>query len=279
MTSVASVRPTVTAHARGSSMPVAVLGLREAKRILKSPVYAGVSLLLFGTMGLSVIYDFPPDVPEASAVYDFIFFVTALYAGLLTYGAAHLVSSSSRRTHADRQLAASPMVSRARWGGLCLGVLLGPGGVALILMAVLAWLGTFVTLADGNHPVSVAELAQILLTVVGAGLFGVLTSTWLRFPGSLPVGMVVLVFGTLFVGDSDRGNTLPWFAPYISSPDWLDTPWTLSGSQMWHAFYLAGLCAMAVCGVMLRERDNRSRWIVASSVTVAATALVGWAQL
>ncbi|HVQ87016.1 MAG TPA: hypothetical protein VMT88_02435 [Actinomycetes bacterium] len=291
MTAATATPMPVSTSSRRLSIPVVTLGRREAKRILVSPIYLAIALFLLATSGLRTAVELKFDLPTAAATYEFVIYLTALYAGLLTYMAAHLVSTSSRRSHADRQLAAAPMGTRLRSGGLCLGVVLGPGAVALGLMVLLAWLGTFVSATDGassvladassTQPFSVAELAQVFLTVIGGGLFAVLVATWLRFPGSLPIGLVVLVFGTAFLLDPDRSpvNTLPWLAPYISASDWTDEPWALSGSQTWHVWYLLGLCGLAVCGVMLREREGRLRWLFISAAVLLLTGLVGWAQL
>jgi hypothetical protein len=271
------VREEVATGPRSSVTPLVALGLREAKRLLKSPVYVGVLLLILAMTGLSTAADFPPKAPEAAFVYEGVWFFTALYGGLLTYMAAHLVSSSSRRTHADRQLASSVLSARSRGGGLCLGVIFGPGGVAAALVLLLAWLESFGPVSESA---GLPELLQLYATVIGAGLFGVLVATWLRFPGSLPIGLVVIVFLTIALSSNKQmTDPLPWFAPYITAPDWIDQAWSLEGSQAWHAAYLFGLCALAVCGVMLREPDNRSRWIVVSGLTLLLTAGVGWAQL
>jgi len=281
MTTAAVAPSPVVSRPHRTVAPVAALGWREARRMLRSPIYLAVGAFLVLTMGLGAVMDLSLSLPSAAAVYDGVLYLTALYGGLLTYMAAHLVTSSSRRTHADRQLAASPLAGRARGSGLCSGVLFGPGGVALCLVLLLAWMGSFVTLTDVPadsviEVFSLAELSQVLLTVIGGGLFGVLTATWLRFPGSLPIGLVVLVFGTGVLFDPDRA---PWFSPWISSPSWTDEAWTLSGSQAWHAVYLLGLCLMAVCGVMLREREGRMRWLWISALVFAATAAAGLAQL
>jgi hypothetical protein len=269
------------------SAPLLTLGRREAKRMLKSPVYIILAALVFLSAGLdSFGGGFPTKGPTAAAVYEGLLYFLALYAGLLTYIAVHLVASSSRRTHADRQLAASAMSPRARLGGLCLGVAFGPFAVALGAVAVMAWLGRFVAGTDESSflsedafmPWSLVELSQVALTVAGAGLFAIMVATWLRFPGSLPIGFVALLFGTLFVLDRE-GLVIPWFAPYTTAPDWMDEPWALMGSQAWHAVYLVGLCALAVCGAMLRERDGRRRWLGISAGVFAATAVVGWLQL
>lgn len=286
MTTETISRPAVGVTWSGRSAPLLTLGRREAKRMLKSPVYILLSAMVFLSAGLdSFGGGFPTKGPTAAAVYEGLLFFLALYAGLLTYIAVHLVASSSRRTHADRQLAASAMSPRARLGGLCLGVAFGPFAVALGAVAVMAWLGRFVAGTDESSflsedafvPWSLAELSQPALTVAGAGLFAIMVATWLRFPGSLPIGFVALLFGTLFV--LDQGGSLPWFAPYITAPDWADDPRALAGSQAWHAVYLVGLCALAVCGAMLRERDGRMRWLGISAGVLAATAVAGWFQL
>jgi hypothetical protein len=158
---------------------------------------------------------------------------------------------------------------------------MGPGLVALVAMAAIALLGNNVALSDGAEAVSIIELVQLAATVVGGGLFAVMCATWLRFPGSLPLGFVALVFAVLAVADPERApvNTWPWFAPYVASPHWLDEPWTLMGSQAWHAVYLIGLCALAACAVMLREKEGRGRWIVISAGVLAATAAAGALQV
>lgn len=254
-------------------------------------VLSPVMLLILGFFmlmsGVETVVEANLALPSRSAAYDFIFFVFALYAGLLFYIACHLVTSSARRTKAEAQLAASPLSWRARSTGLCVGVVVGPGGVALVAMVALALLGNKVVLGDGGvigdeaQAASIAELVQLGVIVIGGGLFAVMCATWLRFPGSLPVGFVALVFGSLWMLDAERApvNTWPWFAPYIAIPDWFDDEWTSMGSQSWHAVYLVGLCGLAFCAVMLREREGRLRWLFVSAGVLAATATAGALQL
>jgi len=220
-------------------------------------------------------------MPDIAGVYQGILYLSALYLGLLTYLAAHLVTSSTRRSDADRQLDATPLDDRAKGGAACLGVLLGPGSVALVLVLVLGVLGALGTFDAEGQPFSSAELGQIFMTVIGGGLFGVLTATWLRFPGSLPVGLLVLMFGTIFLANPKLGpdNVTPWLAPYLTAKNWGDEPWALMGSQTWHAIYLAGLCALACCGVLLHQREGRLRWLSVGAGLFVLTALAGWVQL
>ncbi len=281
MTSVLESRPTQRQTSGATWLAVLLLGWREGRRMVLSPVL----LLVFGFFmlmaGVETVVEAKLSMPSRVGAYDFIFFIFALYVGLLFYISCHLITSSARRTKAEGQLAASPLSSRARSAGLCVGVVLGPGLVGLVAMVALALLGNDVALSDGKSAVSVAELAQMVLIVIGGGLFAVMVATWLRFPGSLPLGFVALMFGTLWMLNDERApiNTWPWFAPYLSSYEWSDAEWSLQGSHAWHAVYLAGLCGLAFCAVMLREREGRVRWLFISAGVVAATAAAGALQL
>lgn len=283
MTAVLESPATERAATVATWLAVLQLGWREGRRMVLSPVM----LLIFGLFmlmgGVEVVAEGRNfSLPDRDAAYEFIFFVFALYAGLLFYIACHLVASSARRTKAEGQLSASPLSSRARSAGLCAGVVVGPGLVALLGMVALALLGNDVVLSIGLEPASIVELVQLALTVVGGGLFAVMCATWLRFPGSLPLGLIVLIFGTgviLSTADRDPVNTWPWLAPYVTSDSWIDEPWTLMGSQTWHAVYLIGLCALAACAVMLREREGRVRWLFISAGVLVATGAAGALQV
>ena len=264
---------------RGPTLPsVIVLGRREARRILLSPVF-GVYALLVVVNGVGVAFDATFD---RASFYEGLTYFIALYLGLMTYMSAHLVTSSARRTGAERQLEAAAMGTRGRSGGLCVGVILGPGLLAAVLVSVLALLGNGATSADGASPMSSVELGQLALTVVGGGLFGVMWATWLRFPGSLPLGLVLLVVGTVALNSPAREplNTWPWFMPYIASPGFFDgEAWPLLGSQEWHAAYLLGLCGLAFCATMLRPKEQRGRWLAVTAAVAVVTATVGMLQI
>lgn len=251
-----------------------------------SPVF-GLVLALFLLMGgVESVAEATLSLPSARTLYDVITFFSALYLGLLVYISAHLVTSSARRTGAEPQLAASALSSRQRKAGLCLGVLMGPGLLAVVLMVAAGLLGNGLEVVslDGfgsEAPMSTLLLLQLGLMLIGGGMFAVMWATWLRFPGSLPLGFVVLVFGTGFFLDADRSpiNTWPWFAPYISVPQWFDDAWTQQGSHGWHAVYLVGLCALAFCATMLRDPEHRARWIGITSGVLVATAVAGALQV
>jgi len=279
-TDVLTAGSVTTRTARVRLPAVVVLGWREARRILTSPVFVVMALLLVATSGIaSVDGGLAPRWPSGESWYVAISFFVLLYAGLLTYAAAHLVASSARRTHADRLHEATPLGARGRSGALCLGVLFGPAAVALGLTIVLAFLGADLVIVENEGALGGAELAQLPLLVLGAGLFGVMTATWLRFPGSLPLGLLTLVFGTAWLVGEQSGSTVPWFAPYTSAESWLDTAWTYAGSHAWHAVYLLGLCGLACCATMLRERTGRRRWVLVTVVVLAATVVAGAAQV
>jgi hypothetical protein len=267
----------------------AVVGLsvREARRMLLSPAILVALGLLVLVRGAEIFAQATFSLPTARTAYDIIVFFSALYLGLLMYIAAHLVTSSARRSGAEPQLAASTLSVRQRSAGMCLGVIVGPGGLAFALMIAAALLGNSITasnpdgFAPDESPLSGLFLVQLALLTIGGGLFAVMWASWLRFPGSLPLGLVVLVFSTAWLLDGDRApvHSWPWFAPYVSIPSWFDAPWTSAGSHSWHLAYLVGLCALAVCGTMLRERDDRNRWIGLTAVVLVATGVAGAVQL
>jgi hypothetical protein len=286
MTAVVEAPASDRVLTRSTWRAVGRLGVREGRRMLLSPallVMLAVVILIGGVESLLGSLA----VPSTREVYQIIVFFCALYLGLLIYIAAHLVTSSARRTRAEPQLSASTLTERQRNAGLCLGVLFGPGAVGLTLMTVAAVLGNslLATNADGwgpdEPPLAAVFLVQLALTLIGGGLFAVMWATWLRFPGSLPLGLIALVFGTLWLLDGGQGPlyTWQWFAPYITAPSWFDHPWTANGSHYWHAAYLVGLCALAVCGTMLRSREHRVRWVGISAAVVVATGIAGALQL
>lgn len=246
--------------------------------MILSPVF-GVYLLLVLLNGVGVAFDARFD---RASFYEGLTYFIALYLGLMTYMSAHLVTSSARRTGAQAQLDATAMGTRRRSGGLCIGVMFGPGLLAAFLVGVLALLGNGAEWPDGSAPMSSVELGQLALTVVGGGLFGVMWATWLRFPGSLPLGLVVLVVGTIALNSPAREplGTWPWFMPYITSPGFFDGElWPLLGSQAWHAAYLVGLCSLAVCATMLRTKEGRVPWLLVSAVVAALTVVAGFLQV
>jgi hypothetical protein len=282
MSAASVASPTRAVVARSSSRALLALGLREGKRMVFSPALLVIVVFVMLSGGIETFTEGGAfGLPGRSAAYDVMMFFTSLYLGLVFYISGHLVTSSARRTHADRQIEASAMSERTRGAGLCLGALLGPGSVAVMVVLLLAVLGNDVTLSEGDAALPLVNLTQIGVTFIGAALFGVLWATWLRFPGSLPIGLVVLVVGTAWIASEDRSpvNTWPWFAPYITATDFFDSFWTTQGSHTWHVLYLLSLCALAACGVMLRQREGRGRWIAVSAVAVLLSAFCGWAQL
>lgn len=259
---------------------VLVLGWKEGWRMVTSPVMAVAAVLALFPLGVGSLTKAGRDDFTVTAIYAFLVYLFLLWVGLLAYVAAHLVTSSPRRSGAERVLAALPGTERQRGLAACAGAVVGPGLVTLLVTGLLAWLGSqFDVGPDGEQPFSGAELAQLPLIVIGGGIFGVVLATWLRFPGSLPLGFVTLVFSTLWLVDEARPEGVRWFVPFTTATDFYDASWTHGGSQGWHAVYLVCLGALGVCAVALRQRAGRGRWLVAAGTVLALTALVGWAQV
>ena len=258
--------------------PLLALGIREARRMLLSPVYLVTFGFIAATTGLETATGGPAvRFPSVTDIYDLGIFLLTLYSGLLTYAVAHLVTSSSRRSGADSQLGALPTTERSRTIALCIGVLLGPGLVVSGFLIGLALLGNGIdSYAPGEPPIGAVGLAQIGLCVVGGGVFGVLMATWLRFPGSLPLGLVCLVMTVVWLAAA--GDSIPilrWLAPWVTFAQWVDESWTTMGSQSWHLLYLAGLCSLAICGALLHQRAGRGGWLGVTAVVLLGTAVAG----
>jgi len=266
--------PTMSTTKAATRSPLLVAGLKEAKRMLRSPAY----LLIFGflilTGGVESIQDGVDRLLDPAIFYEMVIYYSGLWIGLVTYLAAHLVTSSARRTGADQQLGSSPVDERGRGLAMCIGVVLGPFVVivGLLVCAAILASNTDVSTPDGLAPFSIVELTQLALSIVGGGIFGVVLATWLRFPGSLILGFIFLVFSTLMIiGSGDVSDVTPWLAWTATAPSWIDSPWALTGSQTWHAAYLAGMCGLGVCAVAMKQREGRRPWLIASACALALT--------
>ena len=264
------------------SPALAALGWREARRLVSSPVYIAIfGLLAVNGLGAAThLGDL--HLPSQKEMYDFIEWPLVLFGGIATYAAAHLVTSSARRSGAEPQLRSLPGGASSRVLGQLLGVLMGPVVVAAVLLAVLGRVGAgLVPEIPGEGPLSVVELGQVALMVLGGGVFGIMVATWLRFPGSLVIGLVLLIFGTVWLGSASLGyaDWLPWLTPMTTADYWMDDAAQLvPGSQLWHGVYLAGLCGLAVVAAGLRDRERRTRWVVAGLAVGSVTVLAAAAQ-
>jgi hypothetical protein len=278
---------TLSVHAgarsgRRATGTLLALGWTEARRMLTSPAYAVLLVFILLSSGAAAftgdVSTWLPTKPEA---YDLLRYLLVMYAGLATYLVAHLVSSSARRNGAEAQLSAAPAGERARTLGLVMGLVMGPVAVAAILLAVVAWLGGEPeVVAAGLHRFSSAQLVQIALMVLGGGVFGVMIATWLRFPGSLLLGLFALVFATGWLGGDSAAYAawLPLLVPFVTAPDWFDAVVLTSALHVWHAVYLLGLCGLGTVAAALHDPGRRLRWVGYGAVVLVVTVAAAVAQ-
>jgi hypothetical protein len=262
---------------------VGTLGRKEAWRILTSPAFP----LLLGYLVLVTGIDPDESAPmfRREAIAELLAYISLVFLGPMAFLCSHLVASSARRSGSERLLAATLLGQRRRDLGLCLGVLLGPVAAALAVAGASAWLA-----GDGMpvefDPTALArwswiDVAQVPAIVLGAGILGVVVARWMRFPGSLLLGVLVMVIGTgWLLSGADASAIRPWFAPYVAIAWWTDSTWAVSGgSQVWHLAYLFALSGLGVCAVALRQHERRARWLVAGTVALAAVVTTGVLQL
>ncbi len=259
------------------------LARREAWRLVTSPaiLVMAVYFLLLG--GVGAVDDWRA-LMDRSVWAEFIAYVCLLLLGPVTYISAHLVASSARRSGAGPQLDAAPMDPRRRDLALCLGVLIGPGGVALGLALLGAWLASGVGFTSTDGPTivewSATDVAQIPVLILGAGILGVVVARWLRFPGSLLVGFVGMCALTLWMMSPPWPATQPWFSWFAIIPWFADVPARIpTPSMAWHAVYLLAWSWVGVCAVALRHPEGRRPWLAALGVGVILVAGAGVAQL
>jgi len=248
------------------------LGWNEAQRLVVHPAYLVGAFVVAPTMGLGAVAG--ASLPSARQVFDVVVNVQLVWYGLMSLMAAGLVASLPRRSGAEEVLESQPASLGTRAAARCLAVLLGPTAVSAILTA-----GVWLLERSQDEPFgtfSGAELVQVPFVVLGGGLLGVLAARWMRWRGGLLVALVGTVVATGWVLGQGRFG---WLAPWTTNRTVLDDDDFASGSQLWHATYLALLCGVAFVAVCLSDAVRRGRLFALGALVLAATALVGWAQL
>lgn len=181
--------------------------------------------------------------------------------GVAMLFAGNLVASRDRRADSGELLSATPLSRRTRTAAL----LLGSAGPAAVCGAVVLLLAVAFD-ASGFYadPLTPWHLLQGPLTVLGAGLLGVMVARCAPVPGAVLLVLAALVTVPLLPD--------PWSGLGIAG-------WSDPGSIAWHCAYLAGLCAMAVAGALVPEARRPGRVVAVGAVLTGLTAAAGWMQL
>ncbi|MCX4738243.1 ABC transporter permease [Streptomyces antibioticus] len=126
---------------------------------------------------------------------------------------------------------------------------------------------------------SVGELAVGPLTVLMAGALGVLLARVL--PTRLgPVLFSIGAYLAFMLASviADGGGWSGWLSPVVLSPDTTGAPIPsdlIGRPAGWHALYMAGLCALLTCAVLLLAGGGRTRAVRAATVLALVVTAAG----
>ena len=267
-----SAAPAATPHRTplvGAGRPVWVaLGLTELRRLVLHPVFLGGPALL----ALLFVVD-PPSGPRDG--YVAVTGVAIFLLGPLSYFAANLLGSRDRRNGAEEWLSSLPARRPDRTAA---ALLAGAGPMAVVTGLTLVLLMAYAATDALVRSPHVLEVASGPLGVLGGCLLGVMVARWAPFPGAALLVMIGLVALHIELPEDWRLlGAYVEFAPWgATAEDWVGV---IDGSRVWHAVYLAGLCAMAAIGALLVDVRRKAAVLVLGVVVTGATALAGWAQL
>ena len=250
---------------------------REARRLARHPA---LWLVPVATVAIAVA-EAPGVAHPAQFWYLNVFLTVASLGPAVAIFAANMVASGARRARSEEVLGVAPMPDTERTLALCLGVALTLGGIGaggVVVMSLIAANGQM----EPSSTQTAGELAQIPPILVGAGLLGVLTARWLRFPGAALVTFVVFVVAGFLVFRS-MGNEIGtwwfWWSTSFPMGEFLYEGPELGGNAWWHAAYLVGLCACATVAAVYRDRSQWAKLVGVGLPVAAATVMVGLLQL
>ena len=254
---------------RTSGVPVWVaLGVTEIRRLVLHPVLLGGLALLAVTAGME--RDLGPRPAYSMITSAGIFFI-----GPFTFFAANLLASRDRRHGSEEWLSSLPAPRKARTAAAQVACA-GQAAFAAVLLTVV--FASFSAAGMLLRDPPLLEMATVPLSVLGAGLLGVMVGRWARFPGAALLVMVGLV--VVHIALPDRVMLL---GSYVEFARWGETTneWAgvIGGSRAWHVVYLAGLCAMAAIGALLHDARRKLPLFLLGVAVTGVTALAAWAQL
>ena len=265
----AGVASVPRASVRPSSPPVwAALGVTEIRRLVLHPVLLGGLALVAVTAG------FERELGPRPA-YSMITSAGIFFLGPFTFFAANLLASRDRRHGNEEWLSSLPAPRQARTAAAQVACA-AQATVAAVLLTVL-----FASLSSAGmllHDPPILEMAAVPLSVLGAGLLGVMVARWAPWPGAAALVMVGLVAFHIRLSDD-------WalLGSYVEFARWGATTneWAgvIDGSRGWHAVYLAALCGMAAVGALLVDSRRKLRVFLIGVLVTALAVLAGWAQL
>jgi hypothetical protein len=118
---------------------------------------------------------------------------------------------------------------------------------------------------------------ELLGTVLGGALLGIMIGRLLAIPGAALVTIVGIVTTCVYLQDGTR--TL--FSPYTGWAAWTPGMWidVIPGSPAWHLVYIASLCLMAACGALATHPQWRRTTLGIGAAATLLTITAAIAQL
>ena len=256
--------------ARRSPVPTSLAAF-QAVRLLRHPL----SLAGFALTVVVVVLSSRQSPQDAfSAVTS----SPTFYYGVPVFFAANLVASRERRAHSDELLAPTATSEQRRTAAMLTATLAPAAAVAVLVVVVHA------VLLAGHRYVEVPGfwyMAQVPVTVLGAGLLGVAVARWFPVRGASFVVMVALVAWDVWT--SNHPYTVRLLGLYVEWPSYgVTTEWAgvFPGSPALHVVYLAALCGLAAVGAMLPGSGRRRVPLLAlGGLLVVLAGVAGTVQL
>ena len=279
---------------QGRLMPpvVSVLGRTEALRFLQHPLYrlgAAACVLVVG-LGIATRDGFGPDPLVVTMLSSF-------FLGVFGFAVAHRLTTSLHRT--TELVTTAPVGRRTR----TIALLLACGVPAATSVGWLALFSVYTLVeppAGETTDASVAwfgderaiDILAVLvaggpLAALGGALLGVAVARWAAFRGSLLVGVVVLVLGTLSLSADSVPTRVKAMSPAVIFGDETVVDGTIVSARLidgispiGYCVYVACLCGLAAVAALLRDGSNVAALVkigaLIGAAAAAALALATW---
>lgn len=246
------------------------LALAEGRRLVLHPLtVVGLALTIVVTL-LSLNRG-------PGTTFDAVTAAPTFYFGVFVILAANLIATRDVRSGATEMLTPAPAPTARRTLALIIAATFPAGCCAVIVLLADAYLrasGRYVVAPSGWY------LAQTPLTILGAGLLGILVARWLPYRAAPYLVVITVVIGNIVA--SNQPETIHALGLYVSWERFVPSGgWAgfNPGSVALHTGYIAGLSALAAICALARDSSRRTPLVVAALATAVATGVLAWMQL
>jgi len=257
------VRPTRQSGGAVAGRTVGALAAREGLLLLRHPgIWVGALLTLLGYVLFSSQAGGSVALQDGGLPLMLLAWTTLIVV--------NLAALRSRRDGTGELFDSLPTPAAARTAGHLVSVVaVVPLAMAFLVGWYLVWRASP---AAVGRPGSAAQVAGVLLLVIGAGVSGVLLARWVPHPLGGPLGVIaIIVLQVNFGYQDDRWRWLH-FAPGDAYKSAFDIR-----HDGWHVAYLCGLVLLGAV-LALSRHGIRRRLMVAGATAVVVLATSGWVQ-